>query len=63
MKGGIRFAFYVREALSMLYSDSDDCACDLLQRAARISKESTLQCIDLLDCKSEYKAKMKAMIE
>ncbi len=57
----IRVAFYVREALSMLYGDAADCAGDLLQRAAEISKDRTLQCIDSLDCKAEYKAKLKAL--
>ena len=55
----IRVAFYVREALSMLYGDSEACAKELLASALKISKEKTLQCIDLLDCNPEYIEKMK----
>ena len=57
----IRVAFYVREALSMLYGDSDDCAAELLLSAENISKEQTALRIDMLDCKPEYKEKLKAL--
>ena len=59
----VRVAFYVREALSMLYGDSDACAKELLLSAAKISKEKTMRCIDLQDCKPEYKEKLKALTE
>lgn len=58
----IRVAFYVREALSMVYGDSETCARELLLRAVKISKEKTLQCIDMLDCSPEFIAKMKSLI-
>ncbi|MBQ7172487.1 MAG: glycosyltransferase family 2 protein [Clostridia bacterium] len=58
----IRVAFYVREALSMLYGDSDACAGELLGSAVKISKESALRQIDLLDCKPEYKDRMKTLV-
>ena len=58
----IRAAFYVREALSMLYGDSEDCAKELMLSAVKISKERALQCIDMLDCKPEFKARLKALI-
>ena len=58
----VRIAFYVREALSILYGDSDDCAKELLLSAVKISKDYTLQSIDSLDCDTEYKTKMKSMI-
>ena len=58
----VRVAFYVREALSMLYGDADTCATELLHSAVNISEAKTLECIDLLDCKQEYKEKMKKLI-
>ena len=58
----VRVAFLVREALSILYGDSDDCAKQLLYSAMKISKEKTLECIDALDCDPEYIAKMKSLI-
>jgi len=57
----IRIAFLVREALSMLYGDSEDCAKEQLRSALRISKERTLQCIDQLDCSVDFKAKLKTL--
>lgn len=59
----IRVAFYVREALSMLYGDSEDCAEKLLRSAIEISKEKALESIDLLDCKPEYKSQLKTLIK
>ena len=59
----IRVAFYVREALSMLYGDSEDCAEKLLRSAIEISKEKVLESIDLLDCKPEYKSQLKTLIK
>lgn len=55
--------FYVREALSMLYGDSENCAEKLLRSAIEISKEKTLESIDLLDCKPEYKSQLKTLIK
>ena len=56
----IRIAFFVREALSILYGDSEDCARELLLSAVKLSKEKTIRAIDLLDCRPEYKAKLKS---
>ena len=59
----IRVAFYVREALSMLYGDFEDCAEKLLRSAIEISKEKALESIDLLDCQPEYKSQLKTLIK
>ena len=61
-ENSIRVAFYVREALSMLYGNAVSCAKDLLCSAARISKEHVLQCVDLLDCKPAYKMSLRELI-
>ena len=58
----LRVAFYVREALSMLYGASDACAEELLLFAVKISREQTLKRIDLLDCQPEYKEKLKSLM-
>ena len=58
----IRVAFLVREALSMVYGDSDDTAGKLLASAAAISKEDTLGRIDRLDCKENFKDRLRALV-
>ena len=58
----IRIAFYVREALSMLYGDCEPCAKDLLLKATSLSKDQTLECIEKLDCDVSFKKQMKQMI-
>ena len=58
----IRTAFYVREALSMVYGDSDSIAETLLCFAVRISKEQTLADIDRLSCNAEFKTRLRALI-
>lgn len=58
----IRIAFLVREALSMLYGDSEECAKELLLSAAELSEERTLQCIDQLDCSPAYTARLRNLI-
>ena len=58
---GIRTAFYVRLALSMLYGESDNSAKKLLQSAAAISDTETLADIDRLDCGPDYKTRLKEM--
>lgn len=58
----IRAAFYVREALSMVYGDSDEVAKKLLTSAKEISKEKTFECIENLDCKPEFIEKLKSLI-
>jgi len=57
-----RVAFYVREALSMLYGNAADCAEELLRSAATISKEHTLRCVAALDCEEAYKDTMRAIL-
>ena len=59
----IRIGFYVREALSMVYGDADDCAGELLSRAARLSPAQTSRCVDELDCDDAFKAHMKALMK
>ena len=57
----IRVAFLVREALSMLYGDSEDCARELMRSAAKISEEKAMESVGLLDCESAYKEKLKSL--
>ena len=57
----IRIGFYVREALSMLYGDSTECAKQLVDMALKLSKDRTALCINELDCDSVFKEKMKAL--
>ena len=57
----IRTAFYVREALSMIYGDSDSIAKQLLQSAVQISRDETLKLIDQLSCGPEFKTRLKAL--
>ena len=54
-------AFYVREALSMVYGDCDPCAKELLTSAVKLSAELTAKYIDMLDCEPEYITKLKAL--
>lgn len=54
-------AFYVREALSMIYGDCDTCAKELLNSAMKLSAEQTLSYIEMLDCNPEYVEKLKAL--
>ena len=58
----IRIGFYVREALSMLYGDSKECAEELVLSAVRLSKERTLVCIETLDCDNKYKEQLRALV-
>ncbi len=58
----LRTAFYVRLALSLLYGDSEECCKKSLLIAMDISKEKTLEYIDLLCCEPECKALMKNLI-
>ena len=58
----IRVAFYVREALSMLYGDSDEIAEKLISSAVLLSREGTLSRIADLDCDEEFKTRLKAMV-
>ena len=57
----IRTAFLVREALSMLYGDSEDCARELMRTAVKISEEKALESVALLDCDGAYKEKLKSL--
>lgn len=61
-ENGIRTAFYVRLALSMLYGESEQSAKKLLQSAAAISDTETLADIDRLDCDPDYKIRLKEMV-
>ena len=58
----LRTAFHVRLALSLLHGDSEEYCKKSLSLAMNISKEKTLEYIDLLHCEPEYKARMKAMV-
>ena len=57
-----RVAFRVREALSMLYGGSESCAEKLIRSAAEISSPNTLDCIERLDCKEEYRHRLKKLV-
>ena len=58
----IRAAFYVREALSMVYGKSDPIARQLLQSAVRICGDRTFELIDRLSCDPEFKTRLKALV-
>ncbi len=58
----VRIGFYVREALSMLYGDSPECAKQLVNMAAKISYEKTLGCINALDCDDAFIEDMRALL-
>ena len=58
----LRTAFHVRLALSLLHGDSEVYCKKSLSLAMNISKEKTLEYIDLLHCEPEYKARMKQMV-
>ena len=58
----IRLAFYVREALSMVYGDDDISAKQLILSACKISKDKTIECIDSLNCEFEFKTRLKNYI-
>lgn len=59
----IRVAFLVREALSILYGDSEDCAKKLLLSAEKISKEKTVECIEALECNSDESSFFQAILK
>ena len=59
----IRTAFYVRLALSMLHGDSMQYCRIALLEAQAISKDKTLEYIDLLYCSQEDKECMRALIQ
>ena len=59
----IRRAFYVRLALSEIHGGADYLCEKLLQDAAEMSHEKTLEDIDRLYCKDEFKARMREMIK
>lgn len=58
----LRVGFLVREALSMLYGDSQECARSLLRSAWDISPEQTRQRIDALDCQSAFRDGLRALL-
>ena len=58
----LRTAFHVRLALSLLHGNSEEYCKKSLSIAMSISKEKTLEYIDLLYCEPDYKARMKAMV-
>lgn len=58
----LRTAFHVRLALSLLHGDSEEYCKKSLSLAMDISKEKTIEYIDLLYCEPEYKARMKQMV-
>ena len=58
----LRVAFYVREALSMVYGDADACAQALLLSAQKISSETALACVEQLDCLPEYRERLKSLM-
>jgi glycosyltransferase involved in cell wall biosynthesis len=57
----IRLSFYVRLALSLLHGESEEYCKESLSIAMKISKEKTLEAIDMLYCQPEYKERMKAI--
>ena len=59
----IRTAFYVRLALSLLHGESVPYCKKSLDLALAISREKTLEYIDALYCKPEYKESMKALVQ
>ena len=58
----LRAAFYVRLALTLLHGGSEKYCRKSLSLAINISKEKTLEYIDLLYCEPEYKARMKELV-
>ena len=58
----LRAAFHVRLALTLLHGGSEEYCKKSLSLAMNISKEKTLEYIDLLYCEPECKAQMKAMV-
>ena len=58
----IRLSFYVRLALSLLHGESEEYCKESLSIATEISRGKTLEAIDMLYCRPEYKTRMKAMI-
>ena len=58
----IRTAFHVRLALSLLHGGSEEYCKKSLSSAINISKEKTLEYIDLLYCEPEYKAMLKSLV-
>ena len=58
----IRAAFHVRVALTLIHGGSEDYAAKSLLKACEISKEKTLNYIDMLYCTAEEKEKLKSLI-
>ena len=59
----LRVAFYVRLALCLLHGDNEVYCRKALQKAVDISKSQTLRLIELLQCETECKEKMKEYID
>ena len=47
----------------MVYGDADDCAKELLSRAAALSPEQTERRIGELDCDAAFKARLTALMK
>lgn len=58
----LRIAFYVREALSLLYGGAENCAAPLLMSAVELSADKTFAAISALRCEETYKDKMLELI-
>ena len=58
----LRCAFYVRLALSLLHGGNEEYSKKAVNIAAGISKEKAAKFIDLLQCESENKEKLKSFI-
>lgn len=59
---GIRRAFFVRLALSLLHGGAETLAADMIRSAVQLSHEKTLEDIDKLYCGEAYREKLKRMV-